>query len=42
MDPGALQVARQSGSELGHQFVLSHGGHAGDGEEVAAPCPHHG
>lgn len=40
--PGALQVARQSGSEHCHQFVPSHGGHAGDGEAVAAPCPHHG
>ncbi|KAK5912217.1 hypothetical protein CesoFtcFv8_002114 [Champsocephalus esox] len=34
--------SRQSGWERCHQFVPSHGGHAGDGEAMAAPCPHHG
>lgn len=37
-----LQVARQSGWKRCHQFVPSHGGHGGDREAVAVPCPHHG
>lgn len=41
-EPSASQVARQSGWKRCHQFVPSHRGHAGDGEAMAAPCPHHG
>ena len=41
-EPSALQVGRRSGWERCHQFVPSHGGHARDGEAIAAPCPHHG
>lgn len=40
-EPSASQVVRLSGSGRCHQFVPRHGGHAGDGEAMAAPCPHH-